>query len=447
MLKWPLIVSMLLSLTSCGLVYVSPKVDDGDGPVRVVALNSESIIIANRTSYIPKQLPAVFFQSTGGSGNIRSTGATPRASVPQQIRPNALQLRVPPTTAHGPYRIGVGDVLLLATKSASSSIEELSGLLAAQNSRQGYTVQDDGAIAIPDVGRVRLLDMTLEEAEAELFQSLVQSQIDPTFSLEIAEFNSKRVSLGGAVGNPTVAPITLTPLSLAEALSAAGGIQTTDLEFTTIRIYRGGTLYQIPVETYLRQPELQKLRLVEGDSIFVDTQFELGKAQAYFQEQITIAGFRRTARTQALSELNTEITQRRASANEVRTNFQSRVDLDAVDRDFVYLTGEFTKPGRFTIPFGRDATLADALYAGGGFSSQTANTSQIYVLRGSESATGAVTAWHLNAQNVANITLATRMKVLPNDIVFIAEQPITKWNRALNQIFPTLISTGAAIGG
>jgi polysaccharide export outer membrane protein len=32
----------------------------------------------------------------------------------------------------------------------------------------------------------------------------------------------------------------------------------------------------------------------------------------------------------------------------------------------------------------------------------------------------------------------------PNDIVFIAEQPITRWNRALNQIFPSIISTANA---
>ena len=171
------------------------------------------------------------------------------------------------------------------------------------------------------------------------------------------------------------------------------------------------------------------------------------KAQAYFQEQIAIAQFRRGARVQALSELDVEFSQRRAALNDERSNFKDRIDLDAVDRDFVYLTGEFTTPGRFPMPFGRSATLADALYAGGGFSSQTANTSQIYVLRGSQNPNDPVTAWHLNAQNVANITLATRMKVLPNDIVFIAEQPITKWNRALQQIFPTLLSTGAALGG
>ena len=447
MLKWPLIASVILSLTSCGLVYVSPTVSEADGSVRVIPLTPASITTANNVKYTPRQLPAVFFQNAGRSGNLGGTGATPLPSVQKQIRPNAVELRVPPRVDARPYNIGVGDVLLLATKSASSSIEELSGLLAAQNKRQGYTVQDDGAIAIPDVGRVRVSDMTLEEAEAELFQSLVQSQIDPTFSLEIAEFNSKRVSLGGAVANPTIAPITLTPLTLTEALSAAGGIQTKDLDFTTIRIYRDGTLYQIPVETYLRDPDLQKLRLVEGDSIFVDTEFELEKAQAYFQEQIAIAQFRRGARAQAINELTTEFNQRSAALNEDRSNFKDRIDLDAVDRDFVYLTGEFTTPGRFPMPFGRTATLADALYAGGGFSSQTANTSQIYVLRGSKNPNDPVVAWHLNAKNLANITLATRMKVLPNDIVFIAEQPITKWNRALQQIFPTLLSTGAALGG
>ncbi len=93
----------------------------------------------------------------------------------------------------------MGDVVLLATKSGASTVEELSGLLAAQNRRQGYTVQDDGgAIAIPDVGRIMLGGMTLEEAEAELFQALVENQIDPSFSLEIAEFNSQRVAVGGA---------------------------------------------------------------------------------------------------------------------------------------------------------------------------------------------------------------------------------------------------------
>ena len=43
----------------------------------------------------------------------------------------------------------LGDVVFLATKTPGSTVEQLTGLLAAENSRQGYTVQDDGSIAIP----------------------------------------------------------------------------------------------------------------------------------------------------------------------------------------------------------------------------------------------------------------------------------------------------------
>ena len=58
-------------------------------------------------------------------------------------------------------------------------------------------------------GRVRLAGLTIEEAEAELFQSLVENQIDPAFSLEIAEFNSQHVNVGGAVTTAASVPVTL----------------------------------------------------------------------------------------------------------------------------------------------------------------------------------------------------------------------------------------------
>ncbi|NNE50908.1 MAG: sugar transporter [Sulfitobacter sp.] len=409
-------------------------------------LNAQTVLAANRSTYAPKQIPAVFFQNAGGPSVGRGAGTLPSPTLDPQSRPDALQLRVPPAPPRTAYEIGVGDVLLLATRGSGSTVEELSGLLAAQNRRQGYTVQDDGAIAIPDVGRVGVAGLTLEEAEAALFQELLENQIDPSFSLEIAEFNSRRVSIGGAVGRPTVTPITLTELTLDEAIAAAGGIQTPDLDFASIRIYRDGSLYQIPLSEYLSRGDLQKTRLVAGDSVFVDTEYQLDRAQAYFAEQITLAQFRQQSRVQALNELQSEVNLRRAALNETRSNYQARLDLDAVGRDHVYLSGEVNKPGRFTLPFGRQATLADALYSEGGFETRTGNPGQIYVLRGSPDPRdfGAVTAWHLDARNAAKLTLATRMELRPNDIIFIAEQPVTRWNRVVTQITPSLINTISA---
>lgn len=132
-------------------------------------------------------------------------------------------------------------------------------------------MQDDGSIAIPDVGRVRIAEMTLEEAEAVLFQRLIERQIDPSFSLEVAEFNARRASIGGAVVSG-VAPITLTPLMPDNAISrAVGGINATDRSSAVIRIYRDGSLYQIPVDAFPNSPRYQKIRL-DGDLVFVDTE-------------------------------------------------------------------------------------------------------------------------------------------------------------------------------
>ena len=146
---------------------------------------------------------------------------------------------------------------------------------------------------------------------------------------------------------------------------------------------------------------------------------------------------RRSARSEAIAELQAEIALRSASLSEKRSNFQARVALAAVDRDYVYLTGELIKPGRFELPFGRQATLADALYIDGGFNTESGDSSQIYVLRGTNGGTRVI-AYRLDAENVVNLVVATRLQMRPNDIVFVAEQPVTRWNRALQQIFPTL---------
>ncbi|MXN20793.1 sugar transporter [Pseudooceanicola sp. GBMRC 2024] len=409
-------------------------------------MTPETVMVANRAPYTPRDLPAVFGQIAGTTGKPQVKTATLPQTVFDDSQRAPLETRVPPATDPGPYKIGIGDVVLLATPQMGSTVEQLTGLLAAQNARQGYTVQDDGAIAIPNVGRVQVAGMTLEEAEAALFQKLVQNQIDPTFSLEISEFNSKKVSIGGAVAKPAVVPITLTPLYLDEALAAVGGVTVTDQAYASVRLYRDGTLYQIPLAKLYSDKTLQKIRLLDGDSIFVDTAYNLDLAQSYFQEQIARATFQQTARTAALNELNSEVAIRRGALEEARSNFVTKTEQDAVARDYVYLAGEVGTQGRFTLPFGRQATLADAIFTNGGLPSIHADAKQIYVLRGSDDPRefDSVTAYNLNIKNAANLMLATRFQLRPNDVVFAAEQPITKWNRVVNQITPALITSTAS---
>ncbi|SDF50608.1 polysaccharide export outer membrane protein [Salipiger thiooxidans] len=439
-----------LMLSACGVAYQSPSVNPmtggADSKVRVLEITPESVMVANRSTYSPKELPGVFFATAGGGSTPRGAGAAPEPVIDYQNRPGALETRVPPALPELPYTIGVGDVLLLATPQVGSTVEQLTGLLAASNARQGYTVQDDGAIAIPNVGRVQVSGMTLEEAESRLFQRLVENQIDPTFSLEVSQFNSKRVSIGGAVAQPTVAPITLTPLYLDAALSAAGGVTAQDLDYASVRIYRDGTIYQIPLRELYSDRSLARIQLTDGDAVFVDTEYELDLAQAYFAERIRLAEFQQDARVAALNELTAEVNIRRGALNEARDNYMTRLELDSVDRDYVYLAGEVGEQSRYPLPFGKTASLADALYSSSGVPTRTGNVAEIYVLRGSPDPRefGALTAWQLDGRNATNFLLATRFQLRPNDVIFVAEQPVTKWNRVITQITPSLINTAAA---
>ncbi len=434
-------------LAGCGISYTAPSVSQqsGGAQVRVVDVDPQTVLVANRQSYTPRSLPDIYYRAAGG-GQLRGVDTLPAEPFLPDEQRRTLELRVPPAVTPQPYRIGVGDVVLLATKAAGTTIEELSGLLAAQNARQGYTVRDDGAIAIPDLGTLQLAGLTIEEAEARVFEALVDNQIDPAFSLEIAEFNSKRVAVGGAVGNPTLVPITLNTLDLGEALTAAGGVQVANEEFASIRIYRDGSLYQIPFEEFLSRPDLQRTTLTNGDAVYVDTSYDLEQALEFYRSRIDVINVRRDARTAAIQELQATVNLRRGELNERRDNFTSRLELGAEARDYVYLAGEVTEQSRYTMPFEQQVTLADVLYDSGGMPTATGDPSEIYVLRASSNPAefGAVTAWHLNAANAANLTLATRFEMRPNDIVFVEQQPITKWSRALNQALPTLINTAAA---
>ncbi|MCZ0964367.1 polysaccharide biosynthesis/export family protein [Paracoccus benzoatiresistens] len=440
-----LTLSLFALLAGCGVVYHSPNVREGvvDGAkVRIIELTPETLLAANSQAYNPRSLPAAFRASAGTYGSSDGMESLPNPAHSPEYRPGALETRLPPTPPNDPYRIGVGDVVLLATKTPGNTVSELSGLLAAENRRQGYTVQDDGTIAIPDVGRVRIADMTMEEAETTLFQRLVERQIDPTFSLEVAEFNARRVSIGGAVVNPGVAPITLTPLTLDTAMAKVGGVSAADRDSAVIRIYRDGSLYELPVEDFLRTPAYQKLRLIDGDSVFVDTEYDLAKAQAYFEEQIQLSSTRASIRSEAMTALSQEVAIRRQDLAEQRDNFEARIEYGAEKRDYVFLSGEVVKPGRWPLPYEQTASLADALYDSGGVQAVSGNPRQIYILRGSPDPRefGGITAWHLDGTSATGMMLSTRMQLRPDDVVFVAEQPVTKWDRVLDQISPSLIT-------
>ena len=433
------------SLAGCGVVYHRAAVSDGlsaQGKVRVLPLTAESVMVANAAPYQPRLLPGYFRQTAGVGGAAATPIPAPETAFDRVSRPARPETRLPPPVPSAAYQIGVGDVVLLATPKSGSTVEQLTGILAAQTARQGYTVQDDGSISVPGVGRVQIAGQTVDDAEATLFQHFLEKQIDPTFSLEIAEFNSRKVAIGGDVARPGIVPVTLSPLHLDEALAAVGGAKSADTDTALVRIYRDGKLYQVPLKSVHADPAIGRLTLAAGDSLFVDTGYELDKAASYFGEQIQLASFKMNERKSRLEALQAEVALRRSELQERRETFATRLALGAEARDYAYVTGEIGKQTRYPLPYDRKATLADALYdAGGGLNTAKSNPREIYVLRGSSDPLEyeAITAWHLDARNAASILLATRFELHANDVIFVAAQPVQHWGNVVNAITPSLI--------
>jgi len=428
-----------LVLSGCGVAYVSSDIREmsGSDGVQVVDLDPATVSYANSRPYEPQSLPEAYSRIAGGSQPPTGPRLPDPVFGPEDL-PGAIEVRLPPEAEPQPYRIGVGDVLRLATPDTTGMAGELAGAGAAQNAQQGFTVQDDGAISIPDVGRVMVAGLSLQDAENAIFDSMIEARTDPSFSVEIAEFNARRVAVGGAVASPGLVPITLSPLYLDQLLAASGGV-TTD-EFAVVRIYRDGSLYQVPVEQIFAPSGLRRIRLEDGDSVFVDTAYDYERAEAFYNQEIARANYSQQQRADAIAELQSEISIRRAALGESRSNFEARVEFGAVGRDYAYIAGEVDSPGRFPLPFDNRATLADALFEQGGVAEMSGDPSQIYVLRADASPTYVrdIIAYRLDARNAANFVLASRMELRPGDVIFISEQPVTRWNRTISQLLPTI---------
>jgi polysaccharide export outer membrane protein len=447
-----------LALGGCGVIYTAPDVSTGGGmnggteyDVEVVQLTPASAAAANLKPFVPPRLPLAFQPGAAAQQIARlpqqpDLGPLPQPTAARETRPTSISERFPPIAQPRPYRIGVSDVLVLSVTNGATSLEALPGLLNAQAKRNDYTVQDDGAIAVPDVGRIPVAGLTQQEAEADIFQGLVSAGIDPSFSLEITGFNSQRVAIGGEVRAPQLVPITLKPLFLHEALQVAGGTAVADTGVARVQLTRQGDIYQLGLDRVRSDPAARQILLLDGDSVMVLRDYREDAAALRFRQELDLRGqaistFDFRLQAEALRQQREQAA--RAALQAEREVFRERLDLGAVKRDRAYLVGEVGRTARYDLPFESTATLADILFDNTILNIETADFAEIYLLRAETdpALAGGLTAYRLNAENAVNFAMAGVIELRPNDVVFVAEQPVTSWNRVLSQILPSLLTT------
>ena len=80
-------------------------------------------------------------------------------------------------------------------------------------------------------------------------------------------------------------------------------------------------------------------------------------------------------------------------------------------------------------------TLADVLFTSGGALSASSAKRSKYLLRGNSP----VLAYHLDAQSPTRFIVADAMELRPNDILYVAEQPIMSFNAHRNNCTSRLL--------
>jgi protein involved in polysaccharide export with SLBB domain len=254
---------------------------------------------------------------------------------------------------------------------------EISQAGSSLSSPISLAIGSNGKIILPNIGNIKVENMTLAELQTVIANTLLKQGMVPSFQLEITGFNSKRFFLIVPGQHSRVLTLTNYELDLKEAVLNAGLGNNT--EFTTVNLARAGSNYQMTFQDMLNNYG-SKVMIQDGDTI------EL-KGFAYKPGQVFALGGAGSAQM-------------------------------------------------VTIHPSKRETLADILFTpNGALNNLLAKRSEVYLLRGQKPSV----AYHLDAQNVSRILVAAETELRPNDIVYVADRPIISFSRTLSEILPLRI--------
>ena len=278
------------------------------------------------------------------------------------------------------YRVGVGDVLDIVVWDHPELTLPAGERRTPQES--GQRVQADGSFFYPYVGQIQAKGKTPEAIRDDLTRKLVAFIPDPQVEVRVVGYKAQAVSVTGEVESPSRQPLTDVPLTLLDAVSAAGGL-TEDADPRDVTVRRGGRSYTVDLQAFLddaassNNPVLQN-----GDVVSVGRQ-ELQEA---------------------------------------------------------YLLGQIVKPS--TIDLTREnVTLTQAVTRVGGLKEDSADARGIFVFRDTPMG---VTVFQLDASNPTAYLIGTRFVILPQDVVYVTTAPLHRWNRLISSLLPTLTTVRAA---
>ncbi len=156
---------------------------------------------------------------------------------------------------------GHPDVSTISTNfSLPDHVKEASGA-TANNNNPTIVVQSNGTIFYPYVGTLKVEGLTIEDVQKKITQRLSRYIRSPQVTVRVAKYRNRNVYILGEVKTPGMQPITDKPLTLMEALSGAGGINTSTADPSHIYLVRGS--YKKPIIFWLNGQSPQALLIAE----------------------------------------------------------------------------------------------------------------------------------------------------------------------------------------
>lgn len=141
------------------------------------------------------------------------------------------------------------------------------GMLAQSSAIPDQRVDEDGMIAVPFAGRLRVAGRTPTQVQREIAQRLAGKAHDPQILVRIADKSASNVTILGKVASTRRVPLTPRGERLLDILAAAGG-PTESVEKTTIRLTRGARAATMPLDAIILDPA-QNVRLRADDVVTV----------------------------------------------------------------------------------------------------------------------------------------------------------------------------------
>jgi polysaccharide export outer membrane protein len=223
---------------------------------------------------------------------------------------------------------------------------------------------------------VHVAGKTPAEIRAILAQSLARQIGNPQVDVRIAAYRGKKVQVTGEVVAPTTMSLTDLPLRVQDAIALARGFSP-EADLTNVTLTRNGKPHHLDLLAYYENGDAsQNWLLQDGDVV----------------------------------------------------NVGDRI------RNRVFIMGE-VKRQQAKVMVKRRMTLAEAIGDADGVEPVTANVARIYVIRGDYSAPE---IFRLDASSADALLLATAFQLRPRDVVYVATYDLTRWNRVISQIAPTV---------